>query len=71
MFYTYHRQNSSLFPSNCFLLTAIEEPIMECEGDTCVSGTPDCASAGMVRKAGPQKKGINWSEFGFLLVYLA
>ena len=40
--FTYHRPNSSLFPSTCFLLTALEEPIIPCDGDTCVTGLPDC-----------------------------
>ena len=41
-FYTYHRANSSLYPSTCFLLSEIREPIRACDGDTCVSGTPSC-----------------------------
>ena len=41
-FYTYHRGNSSLYPSTCFLLSEIREPIRACDGDTCVSGTPNC-----------------------------
>ena len=43
MLYTYHRPNSSLFPSTCFLLTGLEEPIMPCEDGTCVTGLPDCS----------------------------
>ena len=43
-FYTYHRLNSTLFSSTCFLLTELEEPVVPCEGSTCSSGSPDCAS---------------------------
>ena len=41
--YTFHLPNSSFFPSSCFLLTALGEPIRPCEDSgTCVSGTPGC-----------------------------
>ena len=41
-FFTYHRPNSSFFPSTCYLLSSLSEPIRVCENDTCVSGIPDC-----------------------------
>ena len=41
-FYTFHRDNSTLYPSTCFLLSEIREPIRACDGDICVSGTPNC-----------------------------
>ena len=36
----YYRQNSTLFPSTCFLLSAMEGPILPCDDSSCTSGTP-------------------------------
>ena len=41
-YYTYHWPNSTLFPSTCFLLSSIEEPIIPCANGTCTSGSPTC-----------------------------
>ena len=40
--YTYHTANKPTLPETCYLLTSLGEPIRECEGDTCVSGLPNC-----------------------------
>ena len=40
LFYTYHKVNSTLFPSTCFLLTGLEGPILPCDDGSCSSGTP-------------------------------
>ena len=40
--YTYHPANNPTLPETCYLLTALGEPIRECEEDTCVSGLPNC-----------------------------
>ena len=42
MVYTYHPANNPTLSETCYLLTALGEPIRECEGDTCVSGLPNC-----------------------------
>ena len=41
-FFTYHWDNSSTFPSTCFLLTELLEPITHCEDGSCLSGSPNC-----------------------------
>ena len=41
-YYTYHWPNSTLFPSTCFLLSSLEEPIIPCANGTCTSGSPTC-----------------------------
>ena len=42
-FYTYHYPNSSLYPSTCYLLSDLLEPIKACgDGVNCVSGTKNC-----------------------------
>ena len=40
--YTYHPANNPTLPETCYLLTTIQGPIRECEGDTCVTGLPNC-----------------------------
>ena len=40
--YTFHTANSSTYPSTCFLLSAIGEPIMPCQEDSCQTGFPNC-----------------------------
>ena len=40
--YTFYRSNDSTYPSTCFLLTELGLPIRECEGETCVTGLPNC-----------------------------
>ena len=40
--YTFHRSNDSTYPRTCFLLTELGLPIRECEGETCVTGLPNC-----------------------------
>ena len=44
-FYTFHRENATLQPSTCYLLSALREPLLECQADTCISGTPNCESS--------------------------
>ena len=44
-FYTYHWPNSTLFPSTCFLLSSIEEPIIPCTDGSCTSGSPTCLNS--------------------------
>ena len=45
LFFTYHWPNSTLYPSTCFLLTEILDPITPCEGGTCASGSPNCGES--------------------------
>ena len=40
--YTFHRSNDTTYANTCFLLSALGEPIRECEADTCVTGLPNC-----------------------------
>ena len=44
--YTYHPAVNPTFPETCYLLTALQDPVRECEGDpgntTCVTGLPNC-----------------------------
>ena len=40
--YTHHRNNDSTYPNTCFLLSALGEPVRECEDATCVTGLPNC-----------------------------
>ena len=44
-FYTHHSNNSTLFPSTCFLLKAIQEPIVQCTNGTCTTGSSNCQSS--------------------------
>ena len=45
-FFTFHFSNSTLYPSTCFLLSEILEPITAClEVDTCTSGSPNCENS--------------------------
>ena len=44
--YTYHPAINPTFPETCYLLSDLQEPIRECEGDqgntTCVTSLPNC-----------------------------
>ena len=40
--YTYHPAGSPTDSEICYLLTALEEPIVECQENACVSGLPNC-----------------------------
>ena len=40
--YTFRRGNDSTYPNTCFLLSALGEPVRECEDATCVTGLPNC-----------------------------
>ena len=45
-FFTFHFSNSTLYPSTCFLLSEIREPITACqEVGTCTSGSPNCENS--------------------------
>ena len=50
-FFTYHWSNSSLYPSTCFLLTDLMDPISPCQdddGSSCISGSPNCEYRGPI-----------------------
>ena len=40
--YTYYPAGTLLPDGTCYLLTALGEPIRECEENSCVSGLPNC-----------------------------
>ena len=44
-FFTFHFSNSTLYPSTCFLLREIREPITACQDETCISGSPKCENS--------------------------
>ena len=45
-FFTYHFSNATLYPSTCFLLSKIQEPITACqEAESCTSGSPNCENS--------------------------
>ena len=44
-FFTFHFSNSTVYPSTCFLLSEIQEPITACEDETCISGSPNCENS--------------------------
>ena len=44
-FFTFHFSNSTVYPSTCFLLREIQEPIVPCQDETCTSGSPNCENS--------------------------
>ena len=44
-FFTFHFSNSTLYPSTCFLLSEIQEPIIACQNETCITGSSKCENS--------------------------
>ena len=44
-FFTYYFSNATVYPNTCFLLSEIQEPIIPCQDDICISGSSKCENS--------------------------